>query len=161
MRFTVEHKELTSRIIGCAFLVYNKMGFGFWESVYEKCMLIELHRLGLKAEAQKPITVHYDGEIVGEYVADLLVNDVVLIEPKSVRKVALAHEVQLVNYLTATGMPVGLLLNFSENGVEISRKIRTLQRGKGQVQDDPVDPVDPVKWQCKRAKTWTRAENMS
>jgi len=92
----MEYAELTERIIGCAYKVYNKMGFGFLESVYEKCLLIELHKAGLEAESQKFIRVHYDGKIVGEFVADIIVNDAVIIELKSVRRIIEAHEVQLV-----------------------------------------------------------------
>ncbi len=103
------------------------MGFGFLESVYEKCLLIELHKAGLDAESQKPITVYYDNEIVGEFIADIIVNDTVILELKSVRKIINAHEVQLVNYLIATGKPVGLILNFGENKVEIKRKIKNLE----------------------------------
>ena len=122
----MEYKEVTEIIIGCAYRVYNKMGFGFLESVYEKCLLIELHKAGLNAESQKPITVYYEGEIVGQFVADIIVNDTIILELKSVRRIIKAHEVQLVNYLVATGKPVGLLLNFGESKVEIKRKIRDL-----------------------------------
>lgn len=122
----MEYRDLTERIIGCAYIVYNRMGFGFLESVYEKCLLIELHKAGLRAESQLPITVRYDDEIVGEFVADILVEDVVIVELKSVKKLAKAHEVQLVNYLVATGKPVGLLLNFGEQQVEVKRKVNTL-----------------------------------
>ena len=123
----MEHKELTEKIIGCAFCVYNKMGFGFLESVYEKCMLIELRKKGLDVESQKPITVYYENEIVGEFVADIIVNDTIILELKSVRRIVNAHEVQLVNYLVATGKPVGLLLNFGESKVEVKRKIKDLK----------------------------------
>src|SRR5262245_56186326 len=122
----VLHEELTRTIIGCAFRVFNKMGFGFLESVYEKCLIIELRRAGIRAEGQKPIHVFYDGEVVGEFFADVLVEDAVIVELKSVRELATAHEVQLVNYLKATGKDVGLLLNFGENGVQTKRKVRTL-----------------------------------
>jgi GxxExxY protein len=123
----MEHRELTENIIGCAYNVYNKMGFGFLESVYEKCMLIELHKAGLDVESQKPITVYYENEIVGEFVADIIVNDTVILELKSVRQIINVHEVQLVNYLIATGKPVGLILNFCESKVEIKRKIKDLE----------------------------------
>ena len=122
----MEYGELTEKIIGCAYRVYNSMGFGFLESVYEKCMLIELQKAGLNAEPQKPITVYYDNKIVGEFVADIIVDDTVILELKSVRRIIKAHEVQLVNYLVATGKPVGLILNFSERNVEVKRKIREL-----------------------------------
>jgi GxxExxY protein len=122
----MEYEELTERIIGCTYRVYNKMGFGFLESVYEKCLLIELKKEGLKAEPQKDITVNYEGEAVGEFKADILVEDTIIIELKSVKQISQAHEVQLVNYLVATGKPVGLILNFSEQKVEVKRKVREL-----------------------------------
>ena len=122
----MEYKEVTEIIIGCAYRVYNKMGFGFLESVYEKCLLIELRKAGLDTESQKPITVYYNGEIVGEFVADIIVNDAIILELKSVRRIIKAHEVQMVNYLVATGKPVGLILNFGERKVEIKRKIKDL-----------------------------------
>ncbi|MGR3293882.1 MAG: GxxExxY protein [Candidatus Scalindua sp.] len=123
----MECRELTEEVIGCAYHVYNKMGFGFLESVYEKCMLIELRKAGLDAESQKPITVYYENEIVGEFVADIIVNDIVILELKSIRRIINAHEVQLVNYLVATGKPVGLILDFGESKVEIKRKIKDLE----------------------------------
>jgi GxxExxY protein len=123
----MDYEELTEKIIGCAYRVYNKMGFGFLESVYEKCMLIELHKQNLTAKAQKPITVYYDEKIVGEFVVDIIVNDTVILELKSVREIIKAHEVQLVNYLSATGKPVGLIINFGEKKVEIKRKVRELK----------------------------------
>ena len=110
----MEYKDVTETVIGCAYNVYNKMGFGFLESVYEKCLLIELRKAGLDMESQKPITVYYENEIVGEFVADIIVNDTIILELKSVRRIIKAHEVQLVNYLVATGKPVGLILNFGE-----------------------------------------------
>ena len=122
----MEYRDLTEKIIGCAYRVYNEMGFGFLESVYEKCMLIELHKSDLKAESQEPITVYYDNNAVGNFIADLIVNDTVIIELKSVRKIIKAHEVQLVNYLVATGKSVGLLINFGEKGVDIKRKVKEL-----------------------------------
>ena len=122
----MEHKDLTEKIIGCAYRVYNTMGFGFLESVYEKCMAIELKKAGLSAEFQKPLKVHYEGEEVGDFVADCVVEDTVIIELKSVRALAPAHEIQLVNYLVATNKPVGLVLNFGEKKVEVRRKVREL-----------------------------------
>ena len=79
----MEYIELTEKIIGCAYTVYNKMGFGFLESVYEKCMLIERHKSGLNAEPQKPITVYYDNENAGHFLADIVVNDTIILELKS------------------------------------------------------------------------------
>jgi GxxExxY protein len=126
----MEYEELTEKIIGCAYQVYNKMGFGFLESVYEKFMLIELHKVNVHAESQKPITVYYDDQIVGEFVADIIVNDTVILELKSVRRIIEAHEVQLVNYLVATGKPVGLLINFGETRVDVKRKIKDLKQSQ-------------------------------
>ena len=122
----MEYKELTEKIIGCAYHVYNTMGFGFLESVYEKCLLIEIRKTGLKAESQKAITVYYKGEIVGEFVVDIVVEDTIILELKSVRQIIKAHEIQLVNYLVATGKPLGLLINFGGNKVEIKRKVKRL-----------------------------------
>ena len=123
----MEYEELTEKIIGCAYRVYNKMGFGFLESVYEKCLMIELLKSGLRAESQKPITVFYENEIVGEFVADIIVDDKIILELKSVRQIVKAHEVQLVNYLFATRKSVGLIINFGEHKVEIKRKLRELK----------------------------------
>jgi GxxExxY protein len=135
----MEHEELTKTIIACAFKVYNMLGYGFLESVYEKAMLIELDKIGLLSESQKEILVHYDGEIVGEFKADILVEDIVIVELKSVRMLSKAHEVQLVNYLSATQKSVGLLINFGEKSVEVKRKVRDISYYK-----KPVNPVNPV-----------------
>ena len=124
----MEYAEITEKIIGCAYRVYNTMGFGFAESVYENCLMIEFGKAGLEFESQKPITVCYEGKNVGDFFADLLVEDRVMVELKSVRHLAQRHEVQLVNYLVATGIDVGLLLNFGEERVEVKRKVRTLKQ---------------------------------
>ena len=120
----MEYKKLTEKIIGCAYRVYNKLGFGFLESVYEKCLMIELRKEGMKAESQQAIVVRYDDVVVGEFVADIVVESTIIVELKSVRRIVLSHEVQLVNYLVATGKPVGLLLNFGKSKVEVKRKVR-------------------------------------
>src|SRR5262245_49556347 len=99
----MEHEELTRKIIGCAYRVYNTMGSGFLESVYENCMLIELRKLGVEVVNQHPITVVYEEQIVGVFTADLFVAGIVIVELKAVRTVLQVHEVQLVNYLKATG----------------------------------------------------------
>ena len=88
---------------------------------------MNLSGAGLDAESQKPITVYYDDEIVGEFVADIIVNDTIILELKSVRRVVKAHEVQLVNYLVATGKPIGLILNFGGSKVEVKRKVKDLK----------------------------------
>jgi GxxExxY protein len=120
----MKYEELTEKIIGCAYKAYNQMGFGFLESVYEKCLLIELKKAGLVAESQIPINVFYDGEHVGEFAADILVEKTIILELKSVRAVIQAHEVQLVNYLTATKKEVGLILNFGPEKMDVKRKVR-------------------------------------
>ena len=122
----MKYGELTEKIIGCAYRVYNRIGYGFLESVYEKCLRIELRKAGLSAVAQKPITVFYGNEVVGEFVADIIVEDTIILELKSVRRIIRAHEVQMVNYLVATEKPVGLIINFSERKVEIKRKVKDL-----------------------------------
>ena len=122
----MDYQNITQKIIGCAYRVYNKMGFGFLESVYEKCMLIELNKQQLTIESQKPLKVFYEQYLVGEYVADIVVNDTIIVELKSVKQIVRAHEIQLVNYLVATGKPVGLLLNFGEKRVEVKRKVKDL-----------------------------------
>ena len=124
----MQYEDLTQKIIGCAYRVYNIMGFGYLESVYEKCFIIELRKIEVKVESQKPIIVHYLNQIAGNYIADIVVENKIIIELKSVKKIVKAHEVQLVNYLTATGLEVGLIINFSESKVEIKRKVRELKK---------------------------------
>ncbi len=123
----MEHEKLTQQIIGCAYRVYNKLGYGFLESIYEKCLMIELRKQGIKAESRAAIVVRYDDEVVGAFVADIVVAGTIIVELKSVRRMALSHEIQLVNYLVATGKDVGLLLNFGQNKVEVKRKVRELK----------------------------------
>ena len=123
----MEKSELTHRIIGCAYTVYNKLGFGFLESVYSRAMLIELERNGLSVESEKPLQVYYDGQVVGDFVLDLLVEGELIVELKSVQHLIKNHEVQLVNYLHGLRKDVGLLINFGPTGVEIKRKYRTAQ----------------------------------
>ena len=120
------HSKLTEKIISCAYKVYNIMGFGYLESVYEKCLLIELQKTGLTTQAQKPVKVFYEGHHVGEFMPDIIVNDTVIIELKSVEKIVKAHEVQLVNYLVSTNKEVGLLLNFAKDKVEVKRKVKNI-----------------------------------
>lgn len=115
------HQELTSEIIRCFYNVYNKLGYGFLEKVYERSMIIELIKQGFTAESQKPIKVYYNNEVVGEYFADLVVEDTVILELKAAESLCEGHEIQLINYLKATKYEVGLLLNFGKNP-EIRRK---------------------------------------
>ena len=117
-------KELTGKIIHAAYTVHNILKFGFLESVYQKALKKELVSMGLKCECEKPLDVYYKGEIVGHFVSDILVEDRVIIELKAVKALKDEHEWQLVNYLTATGLEVGLLINFGHN-LEVKRKICT------------------------------------
>jgi GxxExxY protein len=121
---TYQHSDLTERIIGAAMRVHSALGPGFLESVYQKSLEIELKRRGLEVACEHRITVYYTGIPVGEFVSDMLVDDAVLVENKAVRALAPAHEVQLVNYLTATHLDIGLLLNFGAGKLEFKRKAR-------------------------------------
>ena len=109
-----KHSELTEQIIKAFYAVYNTLGYGFLEKVYENAMLIELKKMGLNALAQKPVKVYYEGEPVGVYFADLLVEDKVMLELKTSEGIAPENEAQLVNYLKAADIEVGLVLNFGK-----------------------------------------------
>ncbi|MPM00530.1 hypothetical protein SDC9_46756 [bioreactor metagenome] len=106
------HENITSQIIKAFYSVYYELGYGFLEKVYENAMSIEIKRLGLKCENQHPIIVKYQGIEIGNYFADLIVENCVIVELKAIESLTQVHEVQLVNYLKATGTEVGLLLNF-------------------------------------------------
>lgn len=116
------HQELTSRIIEAFYKVYNTLGFGFLEKVYENALKHELEMMNLKVEKQKPINVTYYGTRVGEYFADLIIENKVILELKAAENLVEEHELQLINYLKATEIEVGLLLNFGKKP-EIRRKI--------------------------------------
>lgn len=118
--------DLTQKIIGCAYKVHNTLGSGFLEKVYENALRIELEKLGLRVRQQEPINVLYDGRVIGNFYADLWVDERVVIELKAVHAIAKEHELQLVNYLTATLVEVGLLLNFGSS-VQVRRKFRDYQ----------------------------------
>lgn len=122
----LKEEELTRIIIGCVYTVYNSLGFGYLESVYEKSLLVELSLAGLKVQSQVPIPVKYRGYAVGDFFADIFVEDKIILELKAVKKLSKIHEAQLVNYLVATGNDIGLLINFAEEKVEIKRKVRKL-----------------------------------
>lgn len=115
---------VTEQIIGCAFKVSNALGSGFLEKVYENALTIELLRVGLVVEQQKVLDVFYDGVLVGAYNADLIVNGEILLELKAVRAIDEAHQAQLLNYLKATGLRIGLILNFGSPRLGIKRMIR-------------------------------------
>ena len=121
----MEDQELTEKIIGGGMKVHSTLGPGFLESVYQKALAHELSKAGLKVECEKPIAVHYDGVAVGDFSADMLVEDRVMLKLKANQALVPANEVQLVNYLTATGIEIGLLLNFGAERLEFKRKSRT------------------------------------
>ena len=121
----MKYEELTHKIIGAAYKVFNQLGFGFLESVYKKAMLIELTKNNLKVEAEKSLRVYYDNQIVGDFYIDLYVEEKVVVELKSVETLAKQHEVQLVNYLQGLQKDIGLLINFGPSGVDVKRKFRT------------------------------------
>ncbi len=119
-----ESYDLCGRIVGLAMKVHSVLGPGFLESVYQNALIWEMQKTEFRPEAQKPISVRYDGQIVGAFAADLLVNDSVIVEVKAIQVLAKPHEVQLVNYLTTTGFNEGLLLNFGAERLEFRKKFR-------------------------------------
>lgn len=116
------HQDTTDQIIKAFYNVYNKLGYGFLEKVYENAIMIELTKMGIPCEKQVPIDVYYESEHIGKYYADLLVNNQVIVELKAASGLLKEHEAQLLNYLKATEIEVGLLLNFGVKP-QISRKI--------------------------------------
>ncbi len=118
---TFLHEDLTSAILGACFDVSNELGSGFLESVYERALLIVLRQKGLRARAQAPIMVTFRGECVGDFLADILVEDRVVVEIKAVKALTPEHLAQVINYLKATGLQVGLLVNFGRPKVEYKR----------------------------------------
>ncbi|MCK5052564.1 MAG: GxxExxY protein [Candidatus Cloacimonetes bacterium] len=124
-----KYSDLTDKIIKEVYYIFNKLGSGFLEKVYEKALMYRLNIIGLKAEFQKPIHVKMDGILVGEYFADIIVENKIIIELKAKNMLVKIDEVQLVNYLKATAIEVGLLINFGEK-IEIRRKVNTLDYNK-------------------------------
>jgi len=123
------HQEITDKILKAFYRVYNDLGYGFLEKVYENALIHELRKMGLNVVRQKPIKVYYDNVLVGEYFADIIVENAVIVELKAVEVLHESHANQLTNYLKATEIEVGLLLNFGEEP-EFARKILTNDRKK-------------------------------
>ncbi len=117
-----KHKELTGEIINAAHTIHNELGYGFLEKVYHKSLFIELSKRGYSVEFEKPIEVRYDSQVVGEFFADLLVENKVVVEVKAAGKYANVFEAQLLNYLKAMGLEVGLIINFGSS-VEVKRMV--------------------------------------
>lgn len=122
----MKYEDLTEEIIGCGYEVYNELGHGFLESVYENSLLVELNERSLNARNQVPIEVTYKSETVGNFVADLVVEESVVVELKVAQAIETSHEIQLVNYLVATDTEVGLLLNFGPEELNVKRKVKSL-----------------------------------
>ena len=117
----MEHEQLTEKIIGASYVVHNELGWGFLEKVYENALKIELQNQGFDVQQQTPIVVKYKDHVVGEYYADMIVENEIIVEVKAVTQLLKEHEVQLFNYLQATKKEVGMLINFGKS-VEIKRK---------------------------------------
>lgn len=132
------HEEITGEIIGRAMKVHRTLGHGFLESVYQKALFHESRKSGPKVRAEKPVAVLYDGVGVGDFSADLLVEDQIIVELKAVERLCKAREVQTVNYLTATGLDIGLLINFGAESLEFKKKFGLRHA------PNPVNPVNPV-----------------
>jgi GxxExxY protein len=124
--FKAEMDALCERVIGCAYTVSNTLGAGFLEKVYENALVHELRKAGIRVEQQRPVTVTYDGVVVGEYAADLLVEERLIVELKAVREIDGVHMAQCMNYLKATGLRLCLLLNFAKPRVEVKRIVNGL-----------------------------------
>jgi len=116
--------DLYGEVIGLAMKVHSVLGPGFLESVYQNALIWELRKCGFKAEAERPISVQYDGQMIGAFTADVFINDSLIVELKASQSLAKAHEVQLVNYLVATRLDEGLLLNFGTERLEFKKKFR-------------------------------------
>ena len=117
-----KHEEITRRIINAAHTVHNQLGYGFLEKVYHNALIIELKKTGLLVESQKPISVKYDNQVVGEYFADVVVDKKVIIEVKAADRHNRLFEAQLLNYLKGSGLQVGLIINFGTS-VEVKRMV--------------------------------------
>jgi GxxExxY protein len=122
----MEHEDITEHILVASFEVMNEIGQGFLESVYERSLLIVLRSRGLKVESQFPIAVMFRNQVVGEFYADLLVEDKVIVELKATKALAPEHQAQVINYLNATRIEVGLLINFGTRKIDYRRLVRKM-----------------------------------
>ncbi len=120
----LKHEEITKAVIGCAFEVINELGTGFLESVYEKALLLALRQQGMSATAQHPVKVMFRKKCVGDFYVDIFVEEKVIVELKAVKAIAPEHQAQIINYLNATGIEVGLLINFGNSKLEYKRFTR-------------------------------------
>ena len=118
------HKELVYEVVGCAMKVHRELGYGFLEKVYENSMMVLLNKNNIKAKQQFPVSVHFENVVVGEYFADFMIEDKILVELKTVEKITDVHFAQVLNYLKATGIKLGLLINFGPRKLEYERIIK-------------------------------------
>ena len=132
--------DLTGTVIGCAIDVHRELGPGYLEKVYENSLALALRQAGVSVKQQVPIPARFHGTVVGDFIADLIVNGVLIVELKAVARLATIHEIQLVSYLKATGHDVGLLMNFGSPRLQFKRKYREVPQGV----NSPDDPVDPA-----------------
>ena len=117
------HKELVYKIVGCAMEVHNELGFGFLEKVYENALMLELRKAHISAQQQQAITVKYKNCVVGDYFADIIIDDKILLELKSATHIADEHLAQTLNYLKATGYKLGIVINFGKEKLEYKRLV--------------------------------------
>lgn len=127
----MQHEQLTRAIIGCAMIVHRRLGPGFLESVYQNALALELRSAGISVECERRLQVRYRDCIIGEFVADMIVGGNVLVENKAAGALSRAHEAQIMNYLAATGIETGLLINFGEDRLAFRRKTRATGNGNG------------------------------
>ncbi len=117
------YKELSYKIVGLAMEVHNKLGFGFLEKVYENALMVLLEKNGIHAQQQVPIRVYFDGKVVGDYYADILVDNKIILEIKAVGKITGSHLTQVLNYLHAVNLRLAIMLNFAKDGLEYERLV--------------------------------------
>lgn len=117
------HGEITYRVIGLAMEVHNKLGAGFLEKVYENALMVALRREGIRAEQQVPIKIHFENVVVGDYVADILIEEKLILELKAVEAISAIHRAQVINYLKATGVRLALILNFGNPKLQHERLV--------------------------------------
>ena len=133
----LKHEQITKSVIGCAFEVINELGAGFLESVYEKALVLALRQKGLSVISQHPVKVLFRGECVGDFYADIFVEEKVIVELKAVKAIAPENQAQIINYLNASGIEVGLLINFGNPKLEYKRFTRSknVNMDKQDIQD--------------------------
>jgi GxxExxY protein len=120
---TIVHKELSYKIVGCAMEVHSKLGPGFLEKVYENSLMLLFRKEGIAAKQQAPVKVCFEGELVGEYRADILIDEKIILELKMVEKIVDVHRAQMLHYLRATGIKLGMILNFGSKNFQYERLV--------------------------------------